>query len=364
LPAATGEDIEGSVIRVLDVSHHDGVSYAAILAADERALRDAPGRPDRGLLRTCTVPGSVLLAGRYHVVPPDAPAEGAMSMQRRRTGGRAVAFGDGFLGLSLVLPHRAALVSEDWRALDPAQVMNRCVRGVLRGLAAVGVPAFYPGRDLITLDRRTLGLVSFETTTAGVLLFEAVIALTRDFSATVGLLDRLDPHGCITAPVLRAPEVTSVAAAARGSAATADLVAAIARGYAEAFALDLDAHGDAHGVAAQLEGERVSAWLRSRVPRAELDHRGTVPIQLGVLEAHFAVQGGRLGPVMLAGDFLASSAAVETLERRLVGTPADFASISARTFEAFAQPESFILGLTNLSAVAEAVSRGLGHGST
>jgi hypothetical protein len=89
-----------------------------------------------------------------------------------------------------------------------------------------------------------------------------------------------------------------------------------------------------------------------------------VPIQLGILEVHFAAQDGRLGPVMLAGDFLASSAAVETLERRLVGTPVDFASIAAQTFEAFAQPESFILGLTNLSAVAEAVSRGLGHGST
>jgi hypothetical protein len=265
-------------------------------------------------------------------------------------------------------------VSEDWRALDPAQVMNRCVRGVLRGLAAVGVPAFYPGRDVITVDRRMLGLVSFETTPAGALLFEAVIALTRDFTSTIGLLDRLDPHGRITAPVLRATQVTSVAAAAsgsvgaaaRGAAATADFAAAVARGYAEAFDLDLALapHGEAHGVGADVDAERASAWLYSRVPRVELDRRGTVPIQLGVLEVHFAAQGGRLGPVMLAGDFLASSAAVETLEQRLVGTPVDFASISARTFEAFAQPESFILGLTNLSAVAEAVSRGLGDGST
>jgi len=361
------------VIRALDASNVDGVSYAAILAADEIALREAADRGDRGVLRTCSVTGSVLLAGRYHAVPPDAPAGGATSMQRRRTGGRAVAFGDGFLGLSLVLPHWSALVSEDWRTLDPAQVMNRCVRGVLRGLAAVGVPAFYPGRDLITVDRRALGLVSFETTASGALLFEAVIALTRDFTATVDLLERLDPRGCITAPVLRAGEVSSVAARtaggaaatrAGGSVATADLGAAIARGYAAEFNLDLVPQGATHGVPSNVDAERAAAWLRSRVPRPELDRRGTVPIQLGVLEVHFAAEGGRLGPVMLAGDFLANSAAVEALERRLVGTPIDFASISARTFEEFGRPESFVLGLADLSAVATAVSRGLGHGAT
>lgn len=352
------------MIRFLDVSHHDGVSYAAILAADEIALRGAVSGGGRGLLRTYTVPDSVLLVGRYHVVPPEAPSDGAMSMQRRRTGGRAIAFGDGFLGLSLVLPHRSALVSEDWRALDPAQVMNRCVRGVLRGLAAVGVPAFYPGRDIITVDRRVLGLVSFETTAAGALLFEAVLALDRDFTSIAELLDRLDPHGCITAPLVYAGEVTSVAAAVRGSVAAADLATAIARGYAEAFHLDLAPQGEAQVVPAELDAGQASLWLRSRVPRPELDRRGTVPIQIGILEVYFTARAGRLGPVMLAGDFLANSAAVEGLERRLVGTPIDFASISGLTFEAFGRPESFVLGLTDLSAVAEAVSRGVGHGST
>lgn len=352
------------MVRTLDVAHRDGVSYAAILAADELALREVVGRADHGVLGTYTVPGALLLVGRYHVVPPDAPSGGAPSMQRRRTGGRAVAFGDGFLGLSLVLPHRSALVSDDRHTLDPAQVMNRCVRGVLRGLAAVGVPAFYPGRDVITVDRRVLGLVSFEIAATGALLFEAVLALQRDFTAIMALLDRLDPQGCITAPVLRPEEVTTVGVAARRPVAAPELAAAIARGYAEAFHLDLGPQGKPHGEPPTLDADQVAAWLRSRVPRPELDRRGTVPIQLGVLEAHFAVRAGRLGTVVLAGDFLASSAAVEELERRLVGAPTDFASIAALTFEVFARPERFVLGISDLSAVAQAISRGLGHGST
>jgi hypothetical protein len=69
---------------------------------------------------------------------------------------------------------------------------------------------------------------------------------------------------------------------------------------------------------------------------------------------------------MLCGDFLANSAGVERLEARLMGSRPDYATITACTFEEFGRPEAFILGLGELSAIAEAIARGLGggHGGT
>jgi hypothetical protein len=66
-------------------------------------------------------------------------------------------WGDGFVGLSLVLPHRSALAAADPLALAPEQVMNRCVRGVLRACELERRPRVLPGarpRDRRRTDPR------------------------------------------------------------------------------------------------------------------------------------------------------------------------------------------------------------------
>src|SRR4029079_16786911 len=112
-------------------------------------------RPRPGVLRIYTFPGDVLAAGRWHLTPPTA-ADAGEAFVRRLTGGRALALGEGYLGISLLLPHRSALFAEDPLALAPFQIANRYVRGLLRALKQLGLPAFYPGRDLVTVNRRPI----------------------------------------------------------------------------------------------------------------------------------------------------------------------------------------------------------------
>src|SRR5262249_12987506 len=146
-------------------------------ALDEQALAAAPGRAS---LRVSSLAGEVLSIGRYHLAPGGDPS-GRVRLHRRLAGGRVLALGPGFALLSLALPHPSALVADDPLALRPEQTLNRCVRALLGGLRALGVDAFYPGRDRITVDRRSLGAVGLECDASGAAVFEAALAIDGDW---------------------------------------------------------------------------------------------------------------------------------------------------------------------------------------
>jgi lipoate-protein ligase A len=352
------------VIHALRVAYDGPVSYADALDADGAALGIAGDERDRGVLRLRTGTGVAVLVGRYHLVPERIePGTAPVPVHRRRTGGRVMPFGEGFLGLSLLLPHRSALVSEEWLALAPEQVMNRCVRGILHGLRDLGVPAFYPGRDLITAGGRALGVVSFEVAPQGALLFEGVLAANADLAVAPRLLDRVDPEGVIKTGMMTPGDVTTVSAAAGRAIEAAEVGERIAAGYAAAFGLALEPAVAGMAVAAT-RGERDPAVsLHVRRPRPDLDRRSVRGIQLGVLEVHAARAGDRLAAVMLAGDFIANSAAVERLERALIGVPCEWGAVSAQVFAEFGRPESFLLGVGDLAILAHAICDSVEGGS-
>ena len=331
LPAGRGADTH-RVAPTLDLLVQPRVAATASLAADRLLLAEA-ARTQQGVLRVFELEGEVLSLGRYHLAPPPVPG-GAVQRWRRHSGGRAFPAGEGFLGLSLVLSHRSAIVGDDPFALAPEQVMNRYVRGILEGLRLVGVAAFYPGRDLVTVDGRPLGLVAFEVDRAGALLFEAIVANGRDPSVLPGLLERADPGGLVTAAML-----------------TPDAVTFQRRDFSAEETRVLEA--------AAIEEYSGAAWLGQRVPRAELDRHGSITTQLGVLEAHFALDGDRIREIVFAGDFIANSLAIERLERELRGAPAEAGAVEAVTRAIFGRPDNFLLGAGPLRTVADAVARGL-----
>ncbi len=214
-------------MQPIDFIVQSEVSPALGLAADRHFMHavQRASRTRNAVLRVYSFAGNVLTLGRYHLTPPVGTQAGRMTLVRRHTGGRALPFGEGFVGLSLVLPHRSMLFSSDPLALAPYQVINRYVRGILEGCKLVHVPAFYPGRDFITVDGRILGMVSFEADDHGALLFEAILANTRDFSLLPEFLEAADGAGLIKAEVLT-PESTTCLARELGarfcSAATRD----------------------------------------------------------------------------------------------------------------------------------------------
>ncbi len=218
------------VVQTLDLIVQPRLSSRESLAADRTLLEEVadPSRGRTGALRVYQLGGDVLSLGRYHLAPEPRPDAG-VHVTRRRSGGRAVPWGEGFVGISLVLPHRSALTGS--APLNPEQVLNRYVRGILAGCESFGVSAFYPGRDLVTVEGRMLGMVSFDTEASGALLVEAVLAVGRDFTELPRLLDRADPGGVIRAAMVTAGETTCLAARIGRTPDLAEMADRLRQGY-------------------------------------------------------------------------------------------------------------------------------------
>jgi lipoate-protein ligase A len=338
------------------------------VAADSHFLH-AVGRRSRtraGVLRVYDFAGDVLSLGRYHLAPAGSAVSGDCRLHRRHSGGRVMPFGDGFVGLALVLPHRAALFSDDPLALAPHQVMNRYVRGILEACKRANVPAFYPGRDVVTVDRRILALVSFEVDRDGALLFEAIIANHRDFSVLPELLDRADRAGVIKADMLTPDSTTCLAEVLGTRLATADVAELLRGGFESQFGLATEPHTLTTLEAQAIEATAAHAlhddhWLQQRHVRPDLDRHAVTHVQLGRFEAYCSLEQGRfVKDVVLAGDFIANSPAIERLEHDLRLCPAEWRAVDAAVSEIFAQPENFILGIGPLRTIAETITKALG----
>ena len=232
--------------------------------------------------------------------------------------------------------------------------MNRYVRGILAACELSGVPAFYPGRDVVTVEHRMLAMVSFEVERTGALVFEAVVADARDFSLLPGLLDRADPDGVVKGGMISAGEVTSVAARLGRSLGTAGFAERLRRGYEQRLgarfeerALAVEPSFDARG------------WLGARRRRAGLDRHVALTAQLGVVELFYALENGRIRDLLVAGDLIANSHAIDRLGAELRGCPAERAAVEAVVTRVLAEPGSFLLGLGPPRAVADTIARGL-----
>ncbi len=321
----------------------------AVGIATDRALLARAGETGRGALRVFALAGDVVALGRFHREPDGTPGVGTY---RRLTGGRAWAAGDGFVGVTLVLPHRSALAGETPDALTPEQVMNRCVRGLLGALEANGVPALYPGRDLVTVARRPIAGLGLEVDARGATLFEAVVSVGRDQSVLPHLLDRADPAGVVPVTMTLPDDVTSV----RALTGRVPSVAEVAAWLAEGFAKRLGVRVGGEGIVPATDAAPVSP-----PPVVTGQRIARVGTMLGVLEVQLALAGdGSIAAAAICGDLLAPSWAVTRLELALRGCLPTREPVAAVVEATFAAPGAFVLGIGPLHTLTDAILRAAG----
>ena len=322
---------------------------ATIAARDRRLLMIAEATAEASLLCVYECLGDVLGLGRFHAVP-DVPEGAEVRLHRRFGGGRPVPLGEGYFGVTLALPDVSTLATGGVVRLQPEQVLNRAVRGVLAALETLGVSAYYPGRDLVTAGRKIIGALTLEIEPSGRALVEMAVAANRSFAEVTSFLDRADPTGVVPADVVLPGHATSIAEET-GLRATLDTFAdAVVAGFVARL-----------GVACVPAEEPLppvdpdDEWLLAGRLAPHLDRYGAARTALGSLQARVALGGGRIADLRLTGDFIASAATIARMERSLRDVVPDRSTILHRVNEALAGPTDFLLGVKPLDVIADVV---------
>jgi hypothetical protein len=259
----------------LRLAPFEHVSLGEALGLASAALRAAEQHREPVLVTSLVSGGGTVLGALQRREQFSAKA-----FVRLTTGPRA-------LVVSRAFHHAFALPALTTLAADatPHNLLNRHVRGFLRGYSKLGPPAQYFGREYFCLGRRPFGLVGYDVTARGAVLFEVFAGLdaaalepSSDSAERAVALAELVPHGDPQA-----------------------FAASIHQGFAAKWQLE--------PLALALEPEALPSlrdapgeYARRRVP-------------IGWLEAAAALEH-ESASVRLAGDVLSSRAAVDAVESR------------------------------------------------
>lgn len=296
--------IESKVSAVTALSRAGALAEAVSFAGEHRIA------PAALYAAELTGPCSVLGAHQHasHALGP-APASEVL---RRATGGAAVAGGDGVLYVSLALQDANALVT-----CPPGKLLNRYVRGALAGLRGLGYAAHYFGRDFVSLDALPVAYVAWAEHHSGLVQLELFIAHRAPFALPAEHLGYPEPNE----PRFRGRAPTTLAEAKpEGTPSAADVLEALAAGYAHTFGaerrpLDLDIK--------QLErAAHFEPVVRAIEERPGLVWSAPHEEVIGFVSAGLALDAdGTISAARIAGDFFMHADCNSDLEEALAGKP-------------------------------------------
>lgn len=303
------------------VAPRDELATVAALLQAASADRTAPPT-----LLISRLTGRAAALGRFQRADA-APAGG--ECLRRHTGGTAVPYGEGLVSLCLVAPDLGAVAGVPF--LD--KVVNRCVRGCVKGLSSLGLRTMYGGRDFLLADRRRVALVGMAIAEGGTALFQAVLGHTAPATPPAG------------APAADGPW-TPLTDLLPGLAFAA-LADALASGYAAATGRAL---------------EKADAPVPDAAPPALEDPPGLawgapVAVPIGTVAAGVRLApDGTLADLSLAGEMMMDDGAAGAIRNALAGVRPDEAAVRRAVSAAFTDPTRHtVLGIPKLEDIARAI---------
>lgn len=326
----------------------DGAGAADGLALDEAMMagysRDAEPRPPT--LRLYTYASHAALCGRFqHLgaeIDLDACRRTGTPFNRRPTGGGAIVMGAGQLGV--------AVVTRAPGAESPKELLERFSRGVVAGLARLGIGAEFRGKNDLKVDGRKIAGLGLYLDGRGGLLFHSSVLADLDIAFMLEVLDI--PAAKLGAAAVEAvgKRVTTVSRETSEVWDGATLREAVALGFAEALGLALEPGAptaDERRRAVELEAEKYSTdeWLSLRSPQADATATAMLRTPGGLVRCYLALQGDTIKSALFAGDFNEIPEPLARFESGLKWSRLDRARLERLAAQACPEPRGTGLGV-------------------
>jgi hypothetical protein len=235
---------------------------------------------DRALLASASLTAEALVLGRLQredTLRGRSAARFDVRLARRRSTGTEAQLDGAVLYHALTLPRVDALFAD----ASARTLLNRNLRALLRGYAAVGVPLRYFGTEVLALLGHPVALVGYEQLESGAILIEVLIGLEQP---------------CVVRPALKREPPSALYPLLRGGLPAHELLQRAVAGTLERLGcVPLD-------IAASLPPPVVAPAPADSPPPS------AVSIPLGVVEAVIAPR------VQITGDLLVSTAALARFE--------------------------------------------------
>ncbi|HSD88723.1 MAG TPA: biotin/lipoate A/B protein ligase family protein, partial [Kofleriaceae bacterium] len=314
----------------------DEVTAADGLAVDEALMaRHGRGGESGTTLRLYTYRGCALV-GRYQSLPDeideDACAQRGVEIGRRPTGGGAIIMTPGQLGVAVTAPASATD--------SPREALARYARGVIAGLAELGITAQFRHKNDLEVDGRKIAGLGLYLDPAGAVLFHASVLVDLDVRHMLEVL-RIPGAKLSDKAVSRVEErVTTVARELGRPLAARDVRDAFAAGFSRAFEIELVPseldRGERDQARTLAEDKyRTRAWIDQDSPRRDARGSALLKTPEGLVRIYVAVHGESIKSVLFAGDYNLVPAEIPRLEAALKWCRADELTIAGETTRVF-----------------------------
>ncbi len=323
------------------------------LAADEFLMNQystwAASDCPEPTLRIYTFKDHCALIGRFQNLEAEVDLERCkrlgMPVNRRVTGGGAVIMGEKQLMVAL-----ASSVEHPIVPSHPARVLPKMARGIISGLAEMGIEAEYrPKNDVVVNGKKIAGTaICVEET--GAFLYQASVIVDFDIPLMIETLR-------LTTEKISDKDITSfgerITTVTRESGQPVDMRHAresICRGFERAFKMSA-----IHTPFTPVELERIGAleqakyqsesWINQRQPTSDMLGESVKKTPAGLVHVYATLAGDMLKSVLITGDFFSGNRLINDIEAALKWGRTDRDSITRAIKVAMVNSGGTIQGL-------------------
>lgn len=249
-------------------------------------------------------------------------------VNRRMTGGGAVMMGEQQLMVSI-----PSSIEHPLLPVNPLRILPKLARGIINGLALLGINAEYrPKNDIVVNGRKISGTaICIEETRT--FLYHATLLIDFDVPLMMRVLKIHPEKASDKGVALLAERLTTISRELDAPISISDVKDAICRGFEQTFKIqtvNMPFTKDELDQIKIIENKKYSTfeWINQRIPAHDMVGEFVMKAPAGLIHTYAALSGNVIKSVLITGDFFSDDKHINDIEAVLKWNKSDKESIT------------------------------------